>query len=111
MKEIKLQPPNIIKNIPIAINKRLSELSNNEEVFNNAKKSYQEALKNSGYEHELKYEKPTQETNVNKHTRKDRTKKYCRTTRRFPSTSIYWKLTGDGLVSRLGEDKDFHLHD
>ena len=67
-------PPNTIKKIPIATNKRLSELSNNEEAFNNAKKPYQEALKNSGYEHELQYENPTQETNVNKSTRKNRTK-------------------------------------
>ena len=38
-----------------AINKRLSELSSNEAEFNNAKPPYQEALKNSGYDHELKY--------------------------------------------------------
>ena len=50
-------PPSIIKNIPPppSINKRLSELSSNEAEFNNAKPPYQEALKNSGYDHELKY--------------------------------------------------------
>ena len=48
-------------------------MSSNEEAFYNAKKPYQEALKNSRYEHELKYEKPMQETNVNKSTRNNRT--------------------------------------
>jgi hypothetical protein len=49
-------PPVIIRNLPSAINKRLSEISSCEEVFNNAKPLYQEALKKSGYNHELKYE-------------------------------------------------------
>ena len=47
-------------------------MSSNEEAFNNAKKPYQEALKNSGYEYELKYEKPIQDANVSKSTRKNR---------------------------------------
>ena len=48
-------PPSIIKNIPPAINKRLSELSSNEAEFNKAKQPYQEALIDSGYNYELRY--------------------------------------------------------
>ena len=50
-------PPAIIKNLPCAINKRLSKISSCKEVFNNAKPLYQEALKKSGYTHDLKYQK------------------------------------------------------
>lgn len=48
-------PQQILKNIPISINKRLSNISSDEEVFNNARAIYQTALKNSGYEHQLHY--------------------------------------------------------
>ena len=37
-------PPSVIKNIPDAINKRLSKISCNETVFNTAAPVYQEAL-------------------------------------------------------------------
>ena len=49
--------PSHIKNIPINVEKRLNMLSCNEEVFNEAKPMYQTALRNSGYDYELKYEK------------------------------------------------------
>ena len=42
-------PPNIIKQIPTMIAKRLSKLSSNEEIFNNQKTKYEEALEKSGY--------------------------------------------------------------
>ena len=38
------------------INQRLSDLSCNEEEFNKAKGQYETALKNSGYNQELKYD-------------------------------------------------------
>ena len=41
-------PPNILKELPKAINKRISDISCNENVFNNAKITYEKALKNSG---------------------------------------------------------------
>ena len=47
----------VIKNIPLNVNKRLNMLSCNEEVFEQSKPKYQEALRASGYTHELKYEK------------------------------------------------------
>ena len=53
-------PPSILKNIPIGVNKRLSEISSTEEIFNKAAPAYQKALNDSGYEYELKYEKSNQ---------------------------------------------------
>ena len=60
-------PPAITKNIPEAINKRLSALSSDEKTFSSIIPIYQEALKKSGYNHNLKY-KPT-EQNKNGRTR------------------------------------------
>ena len=37
-------PPHVLKNIPLGVNKRLSMLSSNEQVFNEAIPKYQEAL-------------------------------------------------------------------
>ena len=54
-------PPNVLANIPLGINKRLSRISANEEIFNNAAPPYQEALEKSGYNHQLKFEPPPPE--------------------------------------------------
>ena len=48
-------PPNIIRQLPLSIEKRLSTLSSSEAIFNEAKGYYQEALRRSGYSHELNY--------------------------------------------------------
>ena len=58
-------PPLILKNIPLGINKRLSTISANEEVFNAALPPYQEALKKSGYTHDLTWD-PTPSTSGRK---------------------------------------------
>ena len=42
-------PPQIIKQLPKIINDRLSKNSSNEEVFNESKGEYENALKQSGY--------------------------------------------------------------
>ena len=52
-------PPVIIRNLPESVNKRLSDISSDEDVFNRAAPVYQKALKHSGYNHELKYKPPT----------------------------------------------------
>ena len=65
-------PPNIIRNIPESINKRLSTISSNESVFNNAATDYQEALKSSGYHYKLKYDPPQQPNNANGTNRRKR---------------------------------------
>ena len=48
-------PPNILKNIPDSINRRLSNISSNENIFKEAIPPYQEALRKSGYNYEFKY--------------------------------------------------------
>ena len=52
-------PPIILKNIPEGINKRLSEISSSEEVFNEAAPVYQKALSDSGYVYKLNNVRPT----------------------------------------------------
>ena len=42
-------PANILKQLPISINKRLKNNSSNEAIFNNAKPGYEKALEHSGY--------------------------------------------------------------
>ena len=49
-------PPGAKENIPLAINKRLSSNSSNEELFKESSPIFQQALKNSDYSHELKFE-------------------------------------------------------
>ena len=50
-------PRSIIKQLPKMINRRICEISCNEEEFIKAKPIYQEALKRSGYSEEMRYEK------------------------------------------------------
>ena len=50
-------PPSILKNIPKAINKRLSQLSSNEDMFTSVSPVYQAALDNAGYKHKLEYQR------------------------------------------------------
>ena len=52
-------PPNILRNIPVSVNKRLCSISANEEVFNSAIPPYQQALDKSGYNFKLKFEPTT----------------------------------------------------
>ena len=49
-------PPNILKNIPFSVNKRLSGISKDEETFKQAITPYQEALNTAGYKFKLRYE-------------------------------------------------------
>ena len=48
-------PPNIIKQLPISVEKRISDLSSSEEIFVQSKQYYQDALAKSGHTYELKY--------------------------------------------------------
>ena len=64
-------PPKIIENIPAAINKRLSEISSDEDSFQHAVPLYQEALAKSGYQHKLKFQQsPTSQKPNNTRGRK-----------------------------------------
>ena len=60
--------PTMLRNIPLAINKRLTEISSDEESFRLASQTYQTALDKSGYKHQLKFKHPLTllpETRVN----------------------------------------------
>ena len=51
-------PPSVIRQIPLSIESKLSTLSLNEKIFQEAVPSYQKALQNSGYRHTLTYKRP-----------------------------------------------------
>ena len=59
-------PSSIIKELLSMINKRTSNLSCDENEFNKAKIGYEMALKSSGYQTTLKFEKPPQNTRRNR---------------------------------------------
>ena len=61
-------PPTIVKNIPLAVNRRLNKISSSEEVFNAAAVPYQEALDRAGHTHQLTYQ-PPQPTQPQRRTR------------------------------------------
>ena len=48
-------PPNIIKQIPKRIEKRLSQLSSSEEIFNESAPFFEDKIHQSGYQQKLKY--------------------------------------------------------
>lgn len=58
-------PPQVIKQLPTSISKRLSENSSNENIFNEAKGEYEKALKESGYSNPLQFV-PKQQTKRNR---------------------------------------------
>ena len=51
-------PKTILKNIPLAVNERLNRVSANKQVFDAAAPPYQEALRKSGYDHNLAFNPP-----------------------------------------------------
>ena len=71
-----ITPPLVLKNIPLGVNKRLSKISSNKEVFDKACKPYQEALRKSGYQHTLVYEPPMEESS-RKRCRKRKVTWFC----------------------------------
>ena len=51
-------PANILKQLPISIETRLSNLSSNPEIYHEASKHYQNILNQSGYDYKLQYKPP-----------------------------------------------------
>ena len=51
-------PPSILKQLPISIEKRISETSSNKDIFNESIKQ-QDALKENGFSETLNYIAPT----------------------------------------------------
>ena len=62
-------PSTITRNIPLAVNKRLSDLSSSEEMFFSVKPIYQEALLKSGYNHKLEFNPTSGNPGQNKRNR------------------------------------------
>ena len=62
-------PPNVIKQIPLSIQKRLSNLSSNEEIFKQATPYYTAALQRSGYDHKFEYKPNTRNQRRNNRKR------------------------------------------
>ena len=59
-----LLTPSILKNIPLAINRRLCTISSDEHSFNSEVQPYQQALIASGYKHVLEYNKDSTTPNT-----------------------------------------------
>ena len=55
-------PPAILKHLPVSVGKRISDLSSSEKIFNESKSFYENALKQSGFNYELKYNKSSKNT-------------------------------------------------
>ena len=68
-------PPNIIKEIPAAVGRRISDISCDENTFNNAKPYYEEALAKSGYKSSLEYREKNSTTDNNTREKKKRNRK------------------------------------
>ena len=53
-------PPNIIKNLPKSISRRVNKLSSDKTVFNNSKVLFNSTLSNSGFDHKIKFQPLTE---------------------------------------------------
>ena len=65
-------PTNILKELPKSINKRISDISCDENVFNNAKLTYEKALNNSGFTETFSYIKSSDQNINNREAKKKR---------------------------------------
>ena len=63
-------PPSILIQIPTSIEKRISNLSSNETIFNESKEIYQNALEKSDYRQTLKYRPSNENVSNRKQIRK-----------------------------------------
>ena len=58
-------PPNIIKNLPENISRRINKLSSDKSIFENSKDLYNSALSNSGFKDKIKFN-PDYKRNISK---------------------------------------------
>ena len=65
-------PKTIIKNLPKNIQNRLSKISANEDIFNNAKDPYQAALDASEYDHQLTFDPNARNANPRNSRKRNR---------------------------------------
>ena len=59
-------PPSVLRNIPLSINKRLTEISSDQDSFEQASLPYHQALDKSGYNHKLQFKHLLKLTTNNK---------------------------------------------
>ena len=59
-------PPNIIKNLPESISRRINKLSSDKTVFNNSKELFNNALFNSGFDHKIKFQPLTESKDLSR---------------------------------------------
>ena len=64
-------PPNIIKNSPDNISRRINKLSSDKSIFDNSKDFYNSALSNSGFKDKIKFN-PDYERNISKNNNRKR---------------------------------------
>ena len=67
-------PPNIIKNLPENISKRINTLSADETTFNKSKDLYNNALAESGFKYEIKFQKQENTSTITNNTKKRKRK-------------------------------------
>ena len=48
-------PEHVLKHIPVAVNNRFEKISSSQSIFKETTQHYQEAIRASGYDHELAY--------------------------------------------------------
>ena len=66
-------PPTIIKHLPAAIGRRISDISSSKELFNQAKPHYESALKQGGHDEKLMFtERKKPATHTTQNSRKNR---------------------------------------
>ena len=58
-------PPQVLKQLPKSIEKRLSEISSSKEIFDNSKHLYEKALQESGFKEKLCYQQKNVNANSN----------------------------------------------
>ena len=63
-------PGNTIKSIPTSVNQRLANISSDENQFNSTTSPYQQALKDAGYNHTLKFDPDFKSSDSTNTTRK-----------------------------------------
>ena len=65
-------PPNVLKQLPISIEKRVSENSSNIDVFNESIHTYNDALIKSNFREKLTYKAPTSKNNFDENQKRKR---------------------------------------
>ena len=65
-------PRTVIKNLPESVNKRISTNSKTETIFNNASKTFKDALNKSGYNYKMKFTPQTSNIEKQQNERRER---------------------------------------